>query len=53
LQRAFCENFTGIVTHPITLVELKWLKQKGGESLRNYYRCFGELCAQVHEIIKW
>jgi hypothetical protein len=23
LQRAFCENFTGIVTHPITLVELK------------------------------
>ena len=37
LQRAFCENFTGIITHPITHVELKGLKQKGGESLRDYY----------------
>jgi hypothetical protein len=45
LQRAFCENFTGIITHPITHVELKGLKQKGGESLRDYYRCFGELRA--------
>ena len=50
LQRAFCENFTGIITHPITHVELKGLKQKGGESLRNYYRRFGELRAQVHDI---
>ena len=23
LQRAFCENFAGIITHPITHVELK------------------------------
>jgi hypothetical protein len=38
LQRSFCENFTGIITHPITHAELKGLKQKGGESLRNYYR---------------
>jgi hypothetical protein len=30
LQRAFYENFTGIITHPITLAELKGLKQKGG-----------------------
>jgi hypothetical protein len=37
LQRAFYENFTGIITHPITHVELKGLKQKGGESLRDYY----------------
>jgi hypothetical protein len=36
--------------HPITYVELKGLKQKGGESLRDYYRHFGELCAQVHDI---
>jgi hypothetical protein len=50
LQRAFCKNFTGIITHPITHVELKGLKQKGGESLRDYYRCFGELRAQVHDI---
>ena len=50
LQRAFCENFTGIITHPITHAELKGLKQKGGESLRNYYRRFGELRAQVHDI---
>jgi hypothetical protein len=50
LQRAFCENFAGIITHPITHVELKWLKQKGGESLRDYYRHFGKLCAQVHDI---
>jgi hypothetical protein len=26
LQRAFCENFTGIITHPITHAELKGLK---------------------------
>ena len=50
LQRVFCENFVGIITHPITHVELKGLKQKGGESLRNYYRRFGELRAQVHDI---
>ena len=40
----------GIITHPITHVELKGLKQKEGESLRNYYRRFGELRAQVHDI---
>ena len=50
LQRAFCENFVGLITHPITHAELKGLKQKGGESLRNYYRRFGELGAQVHDI---
>jgi hypothetical protein len=50
LQRAFCKNFAGIITHPITHAELKGLKQKGGESLRDYYRHFGELCAQVHDI---
>jgi hypothetical protein len=50
LQRASCENFVGIITHPITQAELKGLKQKGGESLRDYYRCFGELHAQVHDI---
>jgi hypothetical protein len=37
LQRAFCENFAGIITHPITYAKLKGLKQKGGESLRDYY----------------
>jgi hypothetical protein len=26
LQRAFCENFAGIITHPITHAELKGLK---------------------------
>jgi hypothetical protein len=50
LQRAFCENFAGIITHPIMDAELKGLKQKGDESLRDYYRCFGELRAQVHDI---
>jgi hypothetical protein len=45
LQRAFYENFTGIITHPITHAELKGLKQKGGKSLRDYYQCFGELRA--------
>ena len=39
-----------IITHPITHAKLKGLKQKGGESLRNYYRRFGELRAQVHDI---
>jgi hypothetical protein len=50
LQRAFCENFVGLIMHPITHTELKGLKQKRGESLRDYYRRFGELCAQVHDI---
>jgi hypothetical protein len=40
----------GIIMHPITHAELKGLKQKGGESLRDYYHRFGELCAQVHDI---
>ena len=34
----------------MTHTELKTLKQKLGESLRDYYRRFGELRAQVHEI---
>jgi hypothetical protein len=50
LQKAFYKNFAGIITHPITHAELKGLKQKRGESLRDYYRCFGELRAQVHDI---
>jgi hypothetical protein len=50
LQKAFCENFTGIITHPITHAELKGFKQKGGESLRDYYRWFGELRTQVRDI---
>jgi hypothetical protein len=36
--------------HHITHAELKGLKQKGGESLRDYYRRFAELRAQVHDI---
>ena len=32
LQRAFCENFAGIITHPITHAELKGLKQKGAKA---------------------
>jgi hypothetical protein len=28
LQRAFCENFAGIIMHPITHAELEGLKQK-------------------------
>jgi hypothetical protein len=28
LQRAFCENFASIITHPITHAELKGLKRK-------------------------
>jgi arsenate reductase-like glutaredoxin family protein len=50
LQRAFCENFVGINTHPITQAELKGLKQKSGKSLRDFYRQFGKLRAQVHDI---
>jgi hypothetical protein len=40
----------GIIMHPITHVELKGIKQKGGKSLRDYYWHFGELRAQVHDI---
>jgi hypothetical protein len=28
LQKAFCENFTGIITHPITHAELKGSSKK-------------------------
>jgi hypothetical protein len=48
LQKTFCENFAGIITHHITHAELKGLNQKGGESLRDYYRRFGEL--RAHDI---
>jgi hypothetical protein len=37
LQRAFCEKFASIITHPITQAELKGLKQKSGKSLRDFY----------------
>jgi hypothetical protein len=50
LQRAFCENFAGIIMHPITHAKLKGLKQKSGKSLMDYYHRFGELHAQVHDI---
>jgi hypothetical protein len=50
MQKAFCENFASIITHPITHAELKGLKKKGGESLRDYYRCFDKLRAEVHDI---
>jgi hypothetical protein len=53
LQRAFCKNFARIITHPIRHAELKGLKQKGDESLRDYYRRFRKLRAQVHDITKW
>jgi hypothetical protein len=33
-------------------VELKGLKQKSGKNLRDFYRRFGELRAQVHDITK-
>jgi hypothetical protein len=50
LQKAFSKNFTGILTHPSTRIELRGCKQTKGESFRKYYRCFGELWAQVHDI---
>jgi broad specificity phosphatase PhoE len=50
LQRAFCENFAGIITHPITHAELKGLKQNGDESLKDYYQRIRELRAQVYDI---
>ena len=31
LQRVFYGNFVGIITHPITHIELKGLKQKGAK----------------------
>jgi len=50
LQEAFCNNFAGIITHPMTVAELKGVKQRRGESLREYYRRFGKFRAQVHDI---
>lgn len=45
LQRAFCHNFVGIITHPMTPAELKGLRQRKGETLREYYRQFEEMRA--------
>jgi hypothetical protein len=50
LQEAFCNNFAGIITHPMTAAELKGVRQRRGESLREYYRRFEEFRAQVHDI---
>lgn len=50
LQAAFCNNFAGIITHPMIAAELKGVKQRGGESLWDYYRRFGEFRAQLHDI---
>lgn len=50
LQEAFCNNFAGIITHPMTAAELKSIKQRKGETLRDYYRRFGEFRAQIHDI---
>lgn len=32
LQQAFCHNFAGIITHPMTPAELKAMRQRKGES---------------------
>jgi hypothetical protein len=52
LQKAFSSNFVGILTHPVTGVELRGCTQKKDESFQKYYRCFGELRSQVHDIIE-
>jgi hypothetical protein len=38
LQRAFCKKIVGIITHPITQAKLKGFKQKGCESLKEFYQ---------------
>ncbi|XP_066360871.1 uncharacterized protein [Miscanthus floridulus] len=50
LQTAFCNNFAGIITHPMMASKLKGVRQRRGESLRDYYRRFGEFRAQAHDI---
>jgi hypothetical protein len=52
LQKTFYSNFAGILTHPGTWVELRGCTQKKDESFREYYRHFGELRSQVHDITK-
>jgi hypothetical protein len=37
LQKAFCSNFIGILTHLATRVELRGCTQKKDESFREYY----------------
>jgi hypothetical protein len=50
LLKAFSSNFAGILTHPTTWVELRGCTQKKDESFQKYYRRFGELSSQVHDI---
>ena len=48
--KSFLWKFRGYHYTPNHPRKLKGLKQKGGESFRNYYRRFCELRAQVHDI---
>jgi hypothetical protein len=50
LQKAFSSNFARILTHLATRVELRGCTQKKDESFQEYYRRFGELRSQVHDI---
>lgn len=50
LQTTFYNNFTEIITHPMMITKLKGVRQRRGESLRDYNRRFGEFRAQVHDI---
>jgi len=50
LQRKFCENFYGVLTHPSTRIELRTCKQKLDETFQEYYCRFAELRAQVYGI---
>ena len=43
LQRKFCENFCGVLTHLSTQNELRTCKQKPDESFQQYYHCFVEI----------
>jgi hypothetical protein len=52
LHKAFYSNFQGILTHSATQVELRGCTQKKDESFQEYYRRFGELRSQVHDITK-
>ena len=43
LQRKFCENFYGVLTHLSTRNELRTCKQKPDETFQQYYHRFAEI----------
>jgi hypothetical protein len=51
LWEAFTGNFQGTYVHPGNPWDLKGCRQKQGESLRDYIRCFSQKCHTLPSVV--